>query len=237
MNLKNNQYIRPSLEDWKNILEDNLKQIIGSKLLTIFEPERHSIPGVRIGQARYISRKLSKASDDSFIRFPNHYGRHTTLAGIWMFLGQEHTSEYLVTAFGKRMGKGLKRPAKFYGLHVSHGAERSVQFSPYWFDYLNKHINSIRNAEVLICHNHPKHFIRDILSRMLDWSPLPSVADREIMFRFKHETIVRWAASGNFQNLRFFLVECGRLREFLLPSLDRLAKLAQAVAAYRQPSL
>ncbi|HHT9146497.1 MAG TPA: hypothetical protein ACFYD4_12640 [Candidatus Wunengus sp. YC61] len=201
-------------------------------LLTEFEPEINFLRGTRTGQSRFISGKLAKSPDDSFIEFPSNYGRHTTLAGIWMFLEKDHRQEYLVTAFGKQKGQGLCRPAQFYGLHISYGAERSVQFSPYWFDYLQKHIERISNAEVLICHNHPKHVIRDIFSQLLDWSPLPSNKDRETLFRFKYEAIVRWYTSGNFQNLRFFLVEEGRLREFQLPPINRLIEIAQTVASF-----
>lgn len=219
---------------FSSILEEWIREIVCSKLLTIFEPEKHSLSGVRIGQARYISGKLAKSPDDSFIKFPTNsgYGRHTTLAGIWMFLGKDHRNEYLITAFGKRRGQGANRPAEFYGLHISYGTKGNVQPSPCWFDYLYKHTGSVDNAEVLICHNHPKHLVRDILSQMMDWSPLPSSTDRETLFKFKYEALVRWYTSGNFQSLRFFLVEEGRLREFQLPPLARLVEIAQAVARY-----
>lgn len=72
-----------SLKKW-------LKEVAASKVLTLFEPEIQSIPDVYIGQARYISTKLLKAADNDFIIFPKKYGRHTTLAGIWMFLSKDH---------------------------------------------------------------------------------------------------------------------------------------------------
>jgi len=218
--------------NFSSILEQWIGGIVSSKLLTIFEPEKHSLSAVRIGQARSISWKLAKSFDDSFIKFPTNYGRHTTLAGIWLFLGKDHKKEYLVTAFGKTKGQGANRPAQFYGLHILHGSELNVSSSPFWFDYLDKHIEKIDNAEVLICHNHPKHIIRDILSQIMDWSPLPSNRDRETLFRFKHEAVVRWYSSGNFQNLRFFLVEGGRFREYQFPPAARLVEMAQAIAAF-----
>lgn len=136
-----------------------LKEVIASKILTLFEPEIQSIPGVYIGQARYISTKLSKAADNDFIIFPKKYGRHTTLAGIRMFLSKDHYCEYLITAFGQRKGSGLKRPAQFDGLHISCGSNSQVQFSSSCIDYFQKHIVRINNAEVLICHNHPRNIL------------------------------------------------------------------------------
>jgi len=216
-------------KDLATRLKEWLSEVSTSKFLTMFEPERSSLRDVRIGQARYISSRLQKAPDDSFVQFPDRYGRHTTLAGIWMFLARDHEREYLVTAFGRRQGKAVNRPAQFEGLHVSLGNEYSVRFSPTNLDYLQKHIDKVRDAEVLICHNHPRNFLSDLLSPVIDWSPLPSKIDRETMYRFKYDVIVRWLASGNFQNMRFYLVEAGELREILLPPIDRIAAMLRAV--------
>ena len=219
----------PNNGDFSSQWKEWVSKIITSKLLTIFEPEKQFIPGVRIGQARYISIQLARASDDSFIQFPNKYGRHTTLAGVWMFLEKDHKKEYLITAFGKRKGKGIDRSAQFDGLHVSQGVKNSVQFSPRNLDYLQKHINRVINAEVLICHNHSQNIVSDLLSKIIDWSPLPSSTDRETTYQFKYGALVRWLASGNFQNMRFYLVEAGRLREILLPPADRIIRMLKEI--------
>ncbi len=208
-----------------------LEEIATSKLLTLFEPEKRVLPNVRIGQARHVSIKLAQSSDDSFIAFPNWYGRHTTLAGIWMFLERDHKREYLITAFGQRIGQGLNRPARFSGLHISFGYTGRVNFSSQCIDYLQKHVEAVSNAEALICHNHPRNGFTEILSQLMDWSPLPSNTDRRTMSHFKHDSIVKWLDTGDFHNLRFFLVEHGRLREFILPPatdiLNALRKLRE----------
>ena len=141
-----------------------------------------------------------------------------------MFLEKDHKKEYLITAFGKRKGRGLDRPACFYGLHISHGAERSVNFSPLCIDYFQKHITEVDNAEILVCHNHPRNFVADLLSQIIDWSPLPSNTDRETMYQFKHKEVIKWLASASFRNIRFFLVENLRLREIQLPPVARIAQ-------------
>jgi hypothetical protein len=207
------------------VLKDWLTEVTTSKVLTLLEPEIESIPSVRIGQARWISGKLAKSSDDSFIRFTRGYGRHTTLAGIWQFLEKEHRIEYLATAFGKRKGSDIRRPGQFYGIHISHGAEHNVKFSPACIDYFQKHIAGITNAEVLVCHNHPRTFITGLLSQIIDWSPLPSDTDRETTYQFKYRSLIEWLVSGNFRNIRFFLVENGGLREILLPPAGRLVTM------------
>lgn len=209
-------------DDLSSTLKDWLSEVVSSKVLTLFEPERETIPNVRIGQSRFVSRKLAKSSNDSFIRFPQCYGRNTTLTGIWMFLEKDHRREYLVTAFGKRKGAGVDRPAQFYGLHISHGVEHGVKFSPTCIDYFQKHTIETDNAEVLVCHNHPRNLVTDLFSQLIDWSPLPSNKDRETMYQFKYRIILRWLASGSFRNIRFFLVEHGRLREIQLPPADRV---------------
>lgn len=215
----------PLHNDFSSKWKEWMCQIINSKMLTIFEPEKKFIPDVRIGQARYISTQLMRASDDSFIQFPKNYGRHTTLSGIWMFLEKDHKKEYLITAFGKRKGKSIDRPVQFDSLHVSQGGYDSVQFSQRNLDYLQKHIDRVTNAEVLICHNHPQNILSDLLSTVFDWSPLPSNTDRETTYQFKYNALVRWMALGNFQNMRFYLVEAGRLREISLPPAERIIRI------------
>jgi hypothetical protein len=216
------QQARSSLSSvWK----DWLNEVITSKALTLFEPETESVLNARIGQSRFISGKLAKTCDDSFIKFPKSYGRRTTLAGIRMFLEKDHKKEYLVSAFGKRRGSRLDRPAQFYGLHISHGVEHEVNFSPTCIDYFQKHIAGIENAEVLVCHNHPRHFVTDLLSQFVHWSALPSNRDRETTYQYKYRAIIHWLASGRFRTIRFFIVENGGLREILLPPADRIAKM------------
>ncbi len=212
-------------DNLSSVWKDWLREIVISKALTLFEPETESIPNVRVGHARFISRKLARSCDDCFIQFPHFYGRHSTLAGIWMFLEKDHKKEYLVTAFGKRKGSSIDRPSQFYGLHVSHGAAHNVRFSPACIDYFQKHIAEIINANVLVCHNHPRNFVADLLSQIIDWSPLPSNTDRETMYHFKYKAIISWLISGNFRNIRFFLVENGGLREIQLPPAGKVVKM------------
>lgn len=210
-------------------IKEFLGEIVTSKVLTAFEPETRVVPGVRIGQARYISTKLAMAPDDDFIKFPKRYGRHTTLAGVWMFLEKDHEKEYLVTAFGRRKGRSLRGPSQFDGLHVSQGNQHAVNFSERSLGYLKEHIDKVRDAEVLIVHNHPRNFVSDLLSRLVDWDPLPSNTDRETMYQFKYESVLRWLASGGFQSIKFYLVEDGRLREFQMPPTSRIASLLSTV--------
>lgn len=207
--------------------EEWLREVLSSKALTVFEPEKESLRNIRIGQARFVSGKLGKTPHDTFVEFREGYGRHTTLAGIWMFLEKDHPKEYLVTAFGKRKGRGLNRPAQFYGLHISHGSEHQVSLSPLCIDYLQKHVAGIANAEILVCHNHPRNFVADLLSQFIYWSPLPSNADRATMWDFKHRTIVNWPITGSFRNIRFFLVENRALREICLPPVARIAEFLE----------
>ena len=219
--------IRPNKSDFSSVWKEWLKEIATSKGLTQFEPEVESISNIRIGQARYILGKLAKSTDDSFIKFPQSYGRKTTLAGIGMFLEKDHQKEYLVTAFGKRKGRGADRPAQFYGVHISHGLKHNVNFSHACIDYLEKHVDEIKNAEVLICHNHPRNFITDLLSQIVDWSPLPSNMDSETMYQFKCRSFVNWLKSGSFSRIRFYLFENGGLREIQLPSINRISQMLE----------
>jgi hypothetical protein len=214
--------------DLKMRAEELLSELFTSKVLTAFEPQTDVVPGVRVGQARYIATRLARAADDDFIKFPRRYGRHTVVAGICMFLKKDHGREYLVTAFGRRKGRSLRGPTQFDGLHVSHGDRHAVNFSERSLGYLRDHVDKVRDAEVLIFHNHPGNWVSDLLSRLMDWSPLPSNADRETMWQFRYESVLRWLASGRFQHLRFYLVEAGRLREFHMPAVDRIASLLNA---------
>ena len=222
----------PALKDnLSSMWKEWLNEVMTSKVLTLFEPERKTILNIRIGQARFISAKLTKSPDGSFIQFPQPYGSHTTLAGIWMFLEKDHMRKYLVTAFGKCRGKDRTRPAQFYGLHISHGSEHDVKFSPACIDYIQKHIAGIGNAEILICHNHRRNFVTDLLCQIIDWSPLPSNTDRETMYQFKYRAMIHWLASSNFRKICFFLIEDGRLREIQLPPVNRIAKMLRELTS------
>jgi hypothetical protein len=224
------------INDLRTQIRELLSEVATSRILAAFEPEVEVLPGVRIGQARHIASKLAIAPDDHFIKFPRRYGRHTTLAGVCMFLEKDHAKEYLVTAFGKRRGRSLRGPAQFDGLHVSHGNEHAVNFSERSLHYLKEHVDKVQDAEVLIVHNHPRNFVSDLLSRLMDWGPLPSEIDRETMYQFKYESVLRWLASGGFQSIKFYLVQDGRLREFQMPSSVRIASLLNMLRGIQRGS-
>lgn len=141
---------------------------------------------------------------------------------MWLFLEKDHMKEYLITAYGKRKGGKRACPAQFTGVHITHGGYDRVQFSRQNRDYLQKYINNVKDAEVIICHNHPQNILSDLLSNIIDWSPLPSNTDRETTYQFQYNALLRWISTGILQNLRFYLVEDGRLREILLPPADRI---------------
>ncbi len=170
------------------------------------------------------------------LRFNLIAGLHNyELGRIWMFLEKDHSREYLVTAFGKRKGRGSDRPAQFEGLHVSHGEEHNVNFSPLCINYFQKHVSEINNAEILICHNHPRNFVSDLLSQIICWSPLPSITDRETMYQFKCRTITNWLVSGSFKSIRFYLVENRRLREIQLPPVERISQFLNWLETQTRP--
>lgn len=216
-----NTHFLSSIEDW-------LQEVATSKILTIWEPEIKSLNNVYPGKLRYISRLLSQSKDDNFYKFPNKYNLNTTLAGAWSYLSKEHQREYLITVFGQRLGSGLKRPASFEGYHISFGDSSRVNFSPQCIDYFDKHISTVKNADILIFHNHPINFATNILSQIIDWNPLPSNADRTTMLNFKFKSIANWLLSGNLKNVRFLLVEQSRLSEISLPPISLMMNLFKA---------
>lgn len=63
----------------------------------------------------------------------------------------------------------------------------------------------------------------------MDWNPLPSNTDRNTMLNFKYKDIVRWLVTGNFQNVRFFLIEMSRLQEICLPPPQFIMGLINAL--------
>lgn len=211
------------------ILKNWLVEIALSKLLTVLEPEKKALPGIRVGEVRYISKILRGSKDDSIVQFPQPYGRNTVTRGIWTFLSREHHREYLITAFGKTKGSGSKRPARYEGLHISLGMSDAANVSSWSSYYAQRHLDVVRNAEVLVFHNHPKRFISEILSQLLDWSPLPSSLDRETMFEFRYQSAVNWLVSSEFRNIHFYLAEVGRLREYQIPPAGKVVEALKAV--------
>jgi hypothetical protein len=211
-----------------------LVEVGATKLLTLAEPEIAMLRGARIGQARHIAAKLAAAQDDSFVTFPKKYGRNTTLGGIYFFLRKDHEKEYLVTAYGRRKGGSFARPAQFDGVHLSHGAQHSVGFSDLNLSYLEKHAGSVRDAEVMVCHNHPRNLVSDLLARLIDWSPLPSNIDRETMCHFKYKSLVRWLAAGRLLSIKFYVMENRRIREIKLPSANRIVSLLKSFLEFAE---
>ena len=210
-------------------LDSFVAELTKSAFLRIVEPEIIEIRGHRIGQSRYISTKLAASEPDSFIAFPNKYGRKTTIAGIWMFLEKPHKNEFLITAFGNRKGVGLSRPAQYEGIHICHGAEHNVGFSPMAIDYVRKH-SQVDNAEILIFHNHPLNFLSSIFEK--SWLPLPSTTDRETLYAFQKASLADWISTGNFKRVRFFLVENRSIHEFVLPPIERFGDILTLIRTY-----
>ena len=213
------------IEELKTRVLHYLKGLVSSKALTLIEPEIFSLAGVRLGQVRHISKLLTTSDSDEFKKFPNLYGRHTTLAGILSFLEKDHVREYLITAFGKRKTGKLNGPAQYEGFHISHGGESSVGFSEKCLHYLNLHSKQVNKSEILIFHNHPNGIVRDFISQLVDWSPLPSNTDRDTVYHFKRQGVIDLLTSGKYGIMKFYLVEMGRLREIKWPSLDRIMKI------------
>jgi len=89
----------------KSTINEWLKALVKAKALALFEAER-DLPNYRIGQARSICGKLTHSADDSFIQFSNRYGRHTTLAGIWMFLEKDHKRNISSPPLGSEKEEG-----------------------------------------------------------------------------------------------------------------------------------
>lgn len=202
-----------------------LGELLSTKALTLAELEIEELTGIRRGQSRHVAKMISTSKPDSFLKFPNLYGRKTTLAGIWMFLEKDHQIEYLTTAFGKRKSKKDGGPAQYYGLTINHGGNHNVRISESCADYVKKYSTTVKNAEILICHNHPDNLFTNILESLIDWSPLPSNADREIMYHYKSNGIINWLTNGKHGSIKFYLVEKGRLREIIWPSLERIKRI------------
>jgi hypothetical protein len=211
-------------------LDSFLSELAKSSLLRLFEPDSQGVRNHLIGQSRYISAKLRVSEDDSFIRFPKPYGRNTTIAGVWMYLEKPHPNEFLVTAFGVRQGTTLSRPARYEGIHISGGSEHNVMFSPKALDYIAKH-SRIKNAEILIFHNHPANFLSNIFGKA--WVPLPSTADRNVLCKFSEESIADWFRTGNYKNVRFFLIENKCIHEFNLSPIEKIPEILALIERHR----
>ena len=208
-----------------SLTKDFLKEIVTSKILTGFEPEEESIMNVTIGKARFISGKLMRSADDSFIKCEDsYYNFNTVLVGIYMFLKKDFLKEYLSTVFGKHIGK----KKQVLGLHISCGTEHNVNFSSICFDYFQKHIK-IDKAWVMICHNHPKCFFNNLIYKIIGNSPLPSNIDRKTMLQLKYGDIFQWLFRNKPNDIRFFLVENSRLKEFKLPPFDKIVYLINSI--------
>lgn len=104
---------------------------------------------------------------------------------------------------------------------------------------MDNYIKSHDKFEILICHNHPDHPLKTLISELFGWSPLPSSTDRETMFQLRYGNAIQWFSGLAKLNLRFFLVDDGGLREFNIPSIPRVVDcinhIKELLRDYRKP--
>ena len=77
----------------------------------------------------------------------------------------------------------------------------------------------------MICHNHPKCFFNNLIYKIIGNSPLPSNIDRKTMLQLIYGDISQWLFRNKPNDIRFFLVENSRLKEFKLPPFDKIVYL------------
>jgi hypothetical protein len=91
--------------------------------------------------------------------------------------------------------------------------------------------SSVRSpAEILLIHNHTSHLVKSINGGQVDWRPMRSAADRALALRVLQPRIQHLLTVHRPSSFKWYLVDEGRVGQFLLPSFDTPLSRAEETA-------
>jgi hypothetical protein len=144
--------------------------------------------------------------------------RNSFLCGC-LDVTETETIEHLLVGFGTKKGS----TTLISEMHHVRGGTHSVSVPRAILDQAEAHLSTSSANEVLVFHNHPPSPIGAVMDE-----PLPSSQDRSLLLarRYLRPFVALKELSGG-GTLRFYLGECGFVREFRTPGLLQLAAHAK----------
>lgn len=204
-----------------------LLKLATARLLAELDPVADSI---RYDPSRVsaILRAIRQTTAGSETRLRTPKGRWDFLEACRRYLAPLHDREELVVAFGTQGGQLRQSRSRLTTIWRGVGQERKVELPTALLTRLDS-IASSKNAEAILVHNHPHLWIRRLLARAGLWLPTASQTDRDVAMAYEQKVLASWIRVGEAGRLRWYLVDENDIREFRLPSFERMRTLAAAL--------
>jgi hypothetical protein len=196
-------------------------RLLAHRVVAGLEPDKNKFR-VRRGHVGAITRTLSRIDHDEVKPFASPKNRDDFLWAACRHLDPIDTHEELLVGFGTRRAPARNAGAQIKFVYRAVGEKARVAITPRLVSLLETQLTKDR-AEVVLVHNHPGHPVRSFIRNMLeDSKPLPSGSDRDIATSLLQSRVGHLLASAWPSSFKFYLLDEGRMAEFLLPSPDGL---------------
>jgi len=204
-----------------------LFKLAAARLVAELDPVAESI---RYDPSRVsaILRAIRQTSADSETRLRTPKGRWDFLEACRRYLAPLRDREELIVAFGTQGGASRHSRSRITTIWRGVGEERKVELPTDLLTRLDD-IAGSNNAEAILVHNHPHFWVRRLLAQTGLWLPSASHADRELAVAYEQKVLTTWMRVGQAGRLRWYLVDESEIREFRLPSFERMRALASAL--------
>jgi hypothetical protein len=175
-----------------------------------------------------IHRSIRQMTLESETRLRTPKGRWDFLEACRRYLAPLHDREELIVAFGTQGGTQRHSRSRLTSIWRSVGEKRKVELPTELLTRLDS-IAGSKNAEAILVHNHPHFWLRRLLAQAGLWLPTASYADRDLAVAYEQKAFAAWLRAGSAGRLRWYVVDENEIREFRLPSLDRMRALAEVL--------
>jgi hypothetical protein len=167
-----------------------------------------------------ITKTVRGLDHDELRAFARAKGRHDFLWAAAKYLAPLPHEELLV-AFGSRRGASRNAGACLRQVHRTIGERDRVDFTPKLIALLDKTLEQ-DGAEVILIHNHPSALWKTFIGETIGWRPIASTQDRALATRLLETRLGHFFTSSRPSSLKWYLVDEGKIAEFLLPPAETL---------------
>lgn len=188
-----------------------MAELAMSKLLTALEQPALDGAALRSRYGTKALRWLRKVQPGLIVPAPEKCFRGALLGGFEALVADAEC-EHVLIAFGRREGA----KTRIDHVYIDEGNRSSVVIPPVIVDAMKKAVQG-ENAELLVVHNHPARWERELVAEILGRDPLPSEVDRYMAVSWLWPLAFGRLLGQTSGSVRFYLVENEKIRLFEMP--------------------